>query len=261
MGAKYNSIAFLFAISLFAGAQTQTAVLPDSPGTVMQKAAQTTDTQVASSSSIDDPTDARAVTASASPVYPGSHPYIHRVVPPSMGPQPLTSGQKFELSLRSSVTPMSFVSNFISAGWGQLNNSRPHYGSDSGAFGERLAAAKTKQISDNFLSYGLFASTFHEDPHYYRMGSSHSVKERAIYSGSRVFITRKDNGSTGFNFAKLVGLACSNGLVNIYYPDQDRGATANATAFATNIGTSALSLELNEFLPDVVHAVHHKKTH
>ena len=155
---------------------------------------------------------------------------------------------------------MSFFSPFISAGWGQLNGSRPHYGTDRGAFGERLGAAKVKQVSENFMSYGFWASAFSEDPHYYRMGPSHSIKERALYSGSRVFITRRDNGSTGLNFAKLVGLACSNALTNAYYPDQDRGATANATAFATNIGTSALTLELNEFLPDVIHAVHHKTT-
>ncbi|HKO20760.1 MAG TPA: hypothetical protein VJU82_17935 [Acidobacteriaceae bacterium] len=259
MGATYNSIAVLFAISIFAGAQTQTVELPDSPGFVMQAATQSADSEVAAASSIDDPAGARSVTAPPSPIYPGSHPYRHRVVPADMGPQPLTSGQKLELSLRSSVTPMSFVSNFISAGWSQMNNSRPHFGTDRGAFGERLGTAKMKQAGENLMSYGLFASAFHEDPHYYVMGRSHSVKERAIYSGTRVFITRKDDGGTGVNWAKLFGLACSNALTNAYYPDQDRGATANATAFATNIGTSALSLELNEFLPDVIHAVHKKK--
>jgi len=259
LGATYNSVAVLFAISLFAGAQTQTTELPDSPGFVMQAAAQSADSEVAAASRIDDPAGAKSVTAPPSPIYPGSHPYRHRVVPADMGPQPLTAGQKMELSLRSPLTPMSYVSTFVSAGWGQMNNSRPHYGTDRGAFGERLGAAKIKQISENFMSYGVLASAFHEDPHYYVMGRSHSVGSRAIYSGTRVFLTRKDNGSTGVNWAKLFGLACSNALANTYYPDQDRGATANATAFATGIGTSALSLELNEFLPDIVHTVHKKK--
>ena len=154
---------------------------------------------------------------------------------------------------------MSFGSSFISAGWSHLNNSRPHYGSDRAGFGERLGAAKLKASSESLLSYGLWASAFREDPHYYVMGPTHPVMNRAVYSATRVFITRKDSGSTGVNWSKLIGLACSNALVNTYYPDVDRGIRSSATAFATNIGTTAATNELNEFLPDVLKAVRHKK--
>jgi hypothetical protein len=253
-----NSMAALFAIGLVVGAHAQPSDLPDSPGYVMQAAAQTADLELISSSAAPAPADAAASTTPVSPIYPGSHPYYHRVVKPGMGPQPMTSGQKFGLAARASISGMSFGSNLISAGWSHLENGRPHYGSDRGAFGERLGAAKVKQTGENFFSYALWASVFHEDPHYYIMGSQHSVKDRAIYAGTRVFITRKDSGGTGVNWAKLVGLACSNALVNAYYPDRDRGAKASATAYANNIGTTAALTELDEFLPDLIHAVHHK---
>jgi hypothetical protein len=253
-----NSFATLLIAGSIAVARAQTADLPDSPGFLMQAATASADPQLASSSAPDDPTSAGRSTAPASPIYPGSHPYYHRVVKPGMGPQPMTSGQKFGLAARASISGMSFGSNFISAGWSHLENGRPHYGSDKGAFGERLGAAKLKQTGENFFSYALWASVFHEDPHYYIMGSQHSVKERALYAGTRVFITRKDSGGTGVNWAKLVGLACSNALVNAYYPDRDRGAKASATAYANNIGTTAALTELDEFLPDLIHAVHHK---
>jgi hypothetical protein len=253
-----TSIAALFALSLGAGAQTQTADLPDSPGFVMQAATQAANMEVASSSNLSEPADARSATAPVSPIYPGSHPYYHRVVKPDMGPQPLSSGQKFGLAARASISGMSFGSNFISAGWSHLNNSRPHYGSDKAGFGERLGAAKLKQTGENFFSYAIWASAFHEDPHYYAMGPSHPISNRAVYAATRVFITRKDSGGSGVNWSKLLGLACSNALVNAYYPDTDRGFKPSVTAYGTNILTTAAITELDEFLPDVIHRVHHK---
>ena len=54
---------------------------------------------------------------------------------------PLSAGDKWQLAIRKQLTLGSLASPLISAGFGNLNNSRPHYGTDSGAFGERLGAA------------------------------------------------------------------------------------------------------------------------
>ena len=215
------------------------------------------DPQGASTSA--DAVTAKASSAEVSPIYPGSHPYLHRDVKADMGPQPLSSPQKFELAIHSAVWPSSYVGNFVSAGYSHLTDSRPHYGTDRGGFGERLGAAKLKQVSENFLSYGFFASLFREDPHYYVMGPSHSFKSRVIYAPTRVFITRKDSGGSGVNWAKLAGIASTNALVNLYYPDRDQGLRVSFEAFGTNVATTAALMEIDEFLPDLVRAVRHKK--
>ena len=267
LGHLSNSLAVLLAFGFVASTQAQTTTnLPDSPGYLMlQAATQPEANQLASTSAdsgaegaADTLSSAPAVTAPVSPIYPSSHPYYHRVIKPDMGPQPLSSGQKLMLAGRSSISGMSFFSNAISSGWSHLNDSRPHYGTDKAGYGERLGAAKLKQASENFFSYGLWAAAFHEDPHYYIMGPSHSIKERAIYSATRVFITRKDSGGTGVNWAKLAGIASSNALVNAYYPDRDRGVRQSVEAYGTNLLTSAATTELNEFLPDILHLVHKK---
>lgn len=256
-----NSLALLAALGIALGAQAQLSDLPDSPGAILQAAVQLEGSQLASSTSASSPSDAPVATAPVSPIYPGHHPFIHRIVPPDAGPQPLSAGQKFELSMRSSISAMSFASSFISAGLDHLDNSRPHYGTDRAGFGERLGASKLKSTSDSIFSYGLWASALHEDPHYYIMGPSHSVGHRVVYSATRVFITRKDSGGTGVNFAKLLGLASSNALVNAYYPDRDQGFQKSLTAFATNIGTTAATNQIDEFLPQLIKAVRHRKSH
>jgi hypothetical protein len=164
-----------------------------------------------------------------------------------------------ELSLLAPLRPMSFGANFVSAGFSQVDNSRPHYGTDKGGFGERLGAAKLKQVGENFFSYGVLAAAFHEDPHYYVMGPGHSIGHRVVYAASRLVLTQKDEGGTTFNYAKLGGLAVSNGLVNIYYPDRDRGLRPTGMAYLTNLGSTALTLELSEFLPDALKIVHKPK--
>ena len=252
-----------FLLGTISAAGQSAATLPDSPGYVMQAAASADSqaagapaAQVASSSS---DSAAPVSTAPVSPMYPTSKPYLHRVVKADMGPQPLSAGQKIELGLRSPYSLIGLGTNVVTSGESFLVDSRPHYGTDRVGYGERLGAAEIKSIDEAFLSYGLYAAIFREDPHYYIMGSSHSFKSRVIYSASRVVLTRRDSGGTGINFSKLLGLASSQALTNTYYPKRDRGVQQTVTAYFSNIGTTAATLELNEFLPDVLKSVRHKK--
>lgn len=178
-----------------------------------------------------------------------------------MGPQPLTSQQKFEMAFRSRISFGAIGSSVIGAGERQLFNSRPHFGTDSGAFGERLGAAELNQVTEAFFSYGLYASVFHDDPHYYVMGlgPGHTIVHRAIYSATRLVLTRNDEGGTSVNWPKLAGLASAGAVTNAYYPQQDRGVSQTLSAFGGTAASSILTLELHEFMPDLMAAVRHKK--
>ena len=206
-------------------------------------------------------TSPKVTTGSISSERTAIGPYLHRVVPPGYGPQPLTAGQKFEMSIRSRVGFGAIGSSIFGAGERQLFNSRPHYGTDSGAFGERLGAAELKQVSESFFSYGLYASAFHEDPHYYVMGrgQGQSIVHRAIYSASRVVLTRTDSGDTSINWAKLAGMGTATALTNTYYPQQDRGVAETFSAYGASLASSVLTLELHEFMPDITRALFHRR--
>lgn len=234
------------------------ANLPDSPGFVMAGLA-----PASGAAGMAEP--AAALNADADTDSPGANgttakPYLHRVVGQGLGPQPLTSGQKIELSFRSRVSFGAFGSSLFGAGERQLLDSRPHYGTDSAAFGERLGAAELKQVTDAFFSYGAYAVAFHQDPHYYVKGrGSESYLKRAVYAATRIVLTRTDSGATGVNYAKLLGVATATGLTNTYYPARDVGFSQTVSAYFSTLGTSALTLEIHEFLPDLKHLARHKK--
>ncbi len=265
MSAGSNSQAVLLAAFLAAsmwvhGQGVRPADLPDAP--------QATQSMIMMMSAADAAGDSIAADAAgdsaAGVVSPGGmgepRPFLHRVVPAGDGPQPLSAEQKFEMSFRSRLAFGAIGSAIFGAGERQLFNSRPHYGTDSGAFGERLGAAELKQVTESFFSYGLYASAFHEDPHYYVMGPGpgHGIVHRAVYSASRVLLTRSDDGGTSVNWAKLAGMGSATALTNAYYPPQDRGVGETMSAYGSSLASSVLTLELHEFVPDLMHAIRHR---
>ena len=90
------------------------------------------------------------------------------VVDPGEKIPPLYTRDKMMFWLHEEFGPLSLLPAFTSAGWGQLVDSDPKYGTDSGAFGERLGAAVIRQASMRLLSDSLLPAVTHEDPRYFR---------------------------------------------------------------------------------------------
>ncbi len=217
------------------------AALPDAPSPSLN------DTRAHSSG------EATAHTESGTPLSK-----YHRVVFPNEIPQPLTSADKLKLSVLGRLTVADGASTVFLAGWSHVLNSAPHYGTDSGAFGERLGALALNQTAQSIFSYGIYASMFHDDPRYYVMGPGRkSVGVRALYAASRVFITQKDDGRPAINWPRFAGLASATALTNTYYPTRDRGFAHGAASFGVSLGTSMLNNELHEFIGDGVRLLKH----
>jgi hypothetical protein len=174
------------------------------------------------------------------------------IVLPGEVADPMTVHDKVSTGLKNSVSPFSATGWIAAAKWGQLNDSSPNYGSDSGAFGQRLGAAALRSTSNNVLSHSVFASIFHEDPRYYVMGSGHPFLQRVVYAGTRSIITRTDSGHQTPNFARLAGNAAASALTIPYYPAQNTTFSAVASTFGGSLGGSALSFVVDEFIVDAL---------
>ena len=164
---------------------------------------------------------------------------------------PLTRKQKFQLFLKETTDPSTFAAAGLAAALSQSGNNTPRYGIGAGPYGQRLGAAYADIALGNFFSDAVFASAFHQDPRYYRMGPGHSVARRTAYSLSRLFITRQDNGRSAFNISGLLGTSMAIGLSNAYYPNCNVNGSTVSSHFAGNaIGASVGNL-LPEFWPDL----------
>ncbi len=182
---------------------------------------------------------------------------LHLVIQPGEFGVPLSRAEKLELSIRSRFTLSDAASTLFSAGWSQVRDSKPHFGTDSGAFGERLGALALKQTTQSIFSYGIYAGAFHDDPRYYVMGRESHFAARAFYSASRLVIARKDDGTAAVNWPKLAGIASSNALTNLYYPKIDHGFANTAAGIGVSLGTSIINNEIHEFIGDCFRALRH----
>jgi hypothetical protein len=168
----------------------------------------------------------------------------------------LTASDKALLGVKNAFTPFAASGWFASAGYSQVTNSSPNFGTDRGAFGQRLGAAAIRGSSENIFSDSVMANIFHEDPRYYQMGPAHNFFVRLVYSGTRPLLTRTDSGRTTPNFAQLTGTMGGAALTNLYYPQGNRSVGQTMETFGGSVGGNALSDVVSEFYSSFIHMFH-----
>ena len=254
----FASLALLIAVIPFAAAQAPLASnpvagsiaagtrldIPDSPGFLF------------SSSSSSAHPDSASFDSAPKMIFKHS-PHLQMIVLPGEIADPMTVHDKIAAGLKNSV--FSATGSLAAAGWEQLTDGSPDYGTDSGAFGQRLGAAAIRGTSNSLFSHSVFAPIFHEDPRYYVMGSGHPFLKRLVYAGTRVLITRTDSGHSTPNFALFAGNAAGSALTVTYYPAKNTTFSGVAETFGSSLGGSALGFVVDEFIVDALADLHLKK--
>lgn len=234
--------------------QSAMLTLPDSPGAVRASA-----DSVGSSSSLAGPAADSPVDGATARQKPMAAPSDMYISPGQPAPR-LSVRDKFVMGAKDSISPFSIAAWFTSAGWAQLVDVAPNYGTDKGAFGERLGAAAIRDVSEDFLSTSIMANVFHQDPRYYKMGRHHRIGRRIVYAATRAIITRSDSGRMEPNYSLLAGNLAGSILTNAYYPPANHGFKETMEIFGGSVGGSALGFGISEFLSDGLAIVHLKKS-
>jgi hypothetical protein len=225
------------------------ADLPDDPGTFSSSAA-------VPAPSAPDPAAWPFRSDAATIQVPPLAPLYHKYIEPTQSAQPLTSADKVLFGAHQLMSPFLLLTVITAAGYEQALNASPNYGTDKGAYGERLGAAAIRDASQTIFSDSIMSAVLHQDPRYYVMGKGHNAVIRAGYAVSRVLVTRNDNGSAAPNLSLFSGFAGAAALTNAYYPSDNRGFSETAKSFGGSLGGAAVSNVVREFLPDILHAVH-----
>jgi hypothetical protein len=232
----------------------QATLLPDAPSFALLAASSSLDSNAAS-----DPAAKAGPAATnglGSTTVEASH--TQKYIEPGQIVPSLNAGDKVALGLRDAFSLFSVSAWFSSAGYSHVLNTSPNYGTDRGAFGERLGASAIRDITEGTFSDSIMSPILHEDPRYYRMGKGHNIFARAIYAATRSVITRTDGGHMSPNLALIVGNAGGSALTNTYYPQQNRGFEQTAETFGGSMGGSALGFVVSEFYDDVIHPHRHQ---
>jgi hypothetical protein len=171
---------------------------------------------------------------------------------------PLTPSQKFELAFKRSITPLTFVGAGIIAGIGQADNSFPKYGQGAQGYGKRFGAQYADTFDSNMIGSAVFPVILHQDPRYYRMGTG-GFRKRFVYTLSAAVRTKGDDGKWQPGFSTILGSFAAGGISNLYFPPPNRGAGLTLERGSLQIAERALSVGLDEFLPDIQQRLFHSK--
>jgi hypothetical protein len=147
---------------------------------------------------------------------------------------PLTSGQKFHLAWRSSIDPITLLSDGFFAGIEQANNDYKGYGQGTEGYAKRYAAGYASDFIGTMIGGAILPSLLKQDPRYFYKGTG-STRSRAFYAITRRVIIRGDNGHWQPNYSGIIGGLATGGISNLYYPAADRNG-ASLTFENTGIG-------------------------
>jgi|HubBroStandDraft_6_1064221.scaffolds.fasta_scaffold58085_2 hypothetical protein len=167
---------------------------------------------------------------------------------------PLATRQKFNLALKDTVDPFTFVLAGFYAGVAQWQNDFPQYGQGSASYGKRFGAAYADQAIGNYLTEAILPALLHQDPRYFRKGTGGTWR-RVAYAVTRTVVTRKDTGKNTFNYSEIVGNAMGAGISNLYYPASRSPGEETGEKFAVQVVSDSAFNILLEFWPDMRHAI------
>ena len=163
---------------------------------------------------------------------------------------PLTRNQKLQFWLHLEVTSYSPLPTLFGAGYEQLIDGDPKFGTDSGAFGERLGAGFLRDASMRFFVSSAFPAMLHEDPRYYRKASGPIVR-RGLWAGEQALVTRTDKGRQTVNYSDILGHLAACALTPLYYPAPSANGRVVVEAWLTSIAGDAGNNLFLEFWPSL----------
>jgi hypothetical protein len=163
---------------------------------------------------------------------------------------PPSGRDKLHIFLRRTYEPYTFASAVFEATWAQMWGQWPQYGGGVQGWSKRFGATLADTESRNFIQTFLLSTLLHQDPRYFPSRKTGLIP-RAWYAGTRVLVTRRDDGQKTSNTSELLGALFTSSLQNAYYPRRDRGLGDTMNRFVGALGSDASSNVLREFWPDM----------
>ncbi|HJT53710.1 MAG TPA: hypothetical protein VJ848_07645 [Candidatus Angelobacter sp.] len=171
--------------------------------------------------------------------------------------QPLTPAQKFHTFLAHTYSPRTFLNAGIDATKDKIQSDNREYERGTMGWGQHYGIELATSETDVFFERFLIPTVLEQDPRYFRNPELPFFR-RALYSMSRVVITRDDSGHSTFNASKVLGGAASQALSDLYVPGQAQGLGPIRDRVTFDLLRDAGLNLLHEFWPDMRRKLFHR---
>lgn len=131
--------------------------------------------------------------------------------------EPLSAKQKFQLSFRTLVDPVTFGAAGFTAGIQQSMNSYHQFGQGGEGYAKRFGAAYGTVVTNLLITSAAAESVLHQDPRYFYSGEG-TRAQRAWYAVKSAFRAKGDDGKWYPPYAGLIGTIGAAEISDLYYP-------------------------------------------
>ena len=166
--------------------------------------------------------------------------------------RPLTTKEKFQVFLHSTYSPRTFFNAALDEAADRAKGRHLNREYETGArgVGQRYGINLATNETEVFFQRFLFPTLLRQDPRYFRNPDLPFFR-RALYAMSRVFITRTDNGGQTFNSSRILSIAASRAVSDLYVPGERQGMHPVVECVSFTLLRDAGENLLHEFWPDV----------
>jgi hypothetical protein len=166
--------------------------------------------------------------------------------------KPLTAREKFDVFLHSTYSPATFANAAIDEAADRAKGEHLNREYETGFRGvsQRYGINLATNETDVFFQRFLFPTLLKQDPRYFR-NPDLPFFQRALYAMSRVLITRTDNGGQAFNSSRILSVAASRAVSDLYVPGEQQGMHPIIGCVSFTLLRDAGENLLHEFWPDV----------
>jgi hypothetical protein len=171
--------------------------------------------------------------------------------------RPLTAREKFHVFLAHTYSPITFANAGIDSIKDKLTNDDREYERGWMGLGQHYGIQLATSETDVFFERFLIPTVLKQDPRYFRNPDLPFFK-RALYSMSRVLITRSDSGHQTFNASKVLGGAASQALSDLYVPGHAQGMAPIRDRVTFDLARDAGMNLVHEFWPDLRRKIFHR---
>jgi hypothetical protein len=173
--------------------------------------------------------------------------------------QPLTVKQKFHFFLDRTYSLDTFAAAAVDAAADSITGNNKHYDSGIPGYAQHYGVELGTSETNVFFQKFFFPALLKQDPRYFRDTGS-PIFNRALYSISRVVITRADSGHDTVNASRIAGAAVAQSLADLYVPGSRQGLHPIANRVTLDLIRDAAFNLLHEFWPDVRRKLHNRRT-
>lgn len=170
---------------------------------------------------------------------------------------PLTTKQRYDMTLGRILRPQMLLSVGISAAIAQGEGSPSQWGNDFNGYAQRYGAISAVVFTRQAMLFGV-SSLDHEDPRRYRSDAS-GLWPRTGIAIKHAFESRRDDGSYGFAYSRFVSDMSSGILASVIYPNTSLNGRSLVDYGVASVGAEMLGSVLFEFSPDIERKLHLQK--